>query len=162
MLLWAALAEVEEEAVEPGIQVLAVELDTQAVAVVRYDTQAAAVEERDTPAVAVVEHDTRAPAVAVAEHDTRASAGAERCTQAAAAAEEEEEELVASYLVAAPCTLSADGGHYHQRFHHFPNSSWSCSLLVTCPEPMLSRQRPAPGLTHPRPLRRLLSGAAIA
>lgn len=147
---------------EPGIQVLAVELDTQAVAVVRYDTQAAAVEERDTPAVAVVEHDTRASAVAVAEHDTRASAGAERCTQAVAGAEEEEEELVASYLVAAPCTLSADGGHYHQRFHHFPNSSWSCSLLVTCPEPMLSRQRPAPGLTHPRPLRRLLSGAAIA
>lgn len=147
---------------EPGIRVLvAVELDTQAVAVVRYDTQAAAVEERDTPAVAVVEHDTRASAVAVAEHDTRASAGAERCTQAAAA-EEEEEELVASYLVAAPCTLSADGGHYHQRFHHFPNSSWSCSLLVTCPEPMRSRQRPAPGLTHPRPLRRLLSGAAIA
>lgn len=159
MLLWAALAEVEE-AVEPGIRVLVVEeLDTQAVAVVRYDTQAAAVEERDTPAVAVVKHDTRASAVA--EHDTRASAGAERCTQAAAA-EEEEEELVASYLVAAPCTLSADGGHYHQRFHHFPNSSWSCSLLVTCPEPMLSRQRPAPGLTHPRPLRRLLSGAAIA
>lgn len=150
MLLWAALAEVEE-AVEPGIRVLvAVELDTQAVAVVRYDTQAAAVEECDTPAVAVVEH------------DTRASAGAECCTQAAAAEEEEEEELVASYLVAAPCTLSADGGHYHQRFHHFPNSSWSCSLLVTCPEPMLSRQRPAPGLTHPRPLRRLLSGAAIA
>lgn len=162
MLLWAALAEVEE-AVEPGIRVLVVEeLDTQAVAVARYDTQAAAVEERDTPAVAVVEHDTRASAVAVAEHDTRASAGAERCTQAAAAEEEEEEELVASYLVAAPCTLSADGGHYHQRFHHFPNSSWSCSLLVTCPEPMLSRQRPAPGLTHPRPLRRLLSGAAIA
>lgn len=161
MLLWAALAEVEE-AVEPGIRVLvAVELDTQAVAVVRYDTQAAAVEERDTPAVAVVEHDTRASAVAVAEHDTRASAGAECCTQVVAAAEEEEE-LVASYLVAAPCTLSADGGRYHQRFHHFPNSSWSCSLLVTCPEPMLSRQRPAPGLTHPRPLRRLLSGAAIA
>lgn len=147
---------------EPGIRVLvAVELDTQAVAVVRYDTQAAAVEERDTPAVAVEEHDTRASAVAVAEHDTRASAGAERCTQVVAAAEEEEE-LVASYLVAAPCTLSADGGRYHQRFHHFPNSSWSCSLLVTCPEPMLSRQRPAPGLTHPRPLRRLLSGAAIA
>lgn len=162
MLLWAALAEVEE-AVEPGIRVLvAVELDTQAVAVVRYDTQAAAVEECDTPAVAVVEHDTQASAVAVAEHDTRASAGVECRTQAAAAEEEEEEELVASYLVAAPCTLSADGGHYHQRFHHFPNSSWSCSLLVTCPEPMLSRQRPAPGLTHPRPLRRLLSGAAIA
>lgn len=59
-------------------------------------------------------------------------------TQAAAAVEE----LVANHLAGAPCTLSADAGHYHQRFHHFPTSNPHYSQLASCLAPMLSTQQP--------------------